>query len=166
MRFGARHLNLEHDPIGGEIEALEIIVERLVIGAVQGEIGQVLDLAHARRRMDGGHVFQLRSLNLVPVVGHLATLLVEFALSPLHRYEGVVRIVGQVVERIVVHHFLLLGRCVSADPAAVFAALLEFGFRSVLLAAEAARALVTSLLVFRFLAIGTLLGAAFARHLS
>ncbi len=46
-------------------------------------------------------------------------------------------------------HFLPFpGRCVRADPAAVFAALLAFGSRSTLLAAVAARLLVTSLLAF------------------
>jgi hypothetical protein len=42
------------------------------------------------------------------------------------------------------HHFLF-GRCVSADAAAVFAALLELGFRRTFAAAVAAFALVTSL---------------------
>lgn len=42
-----------------------------------------------------------------------------------------------------------LGRCVRADPAAVFAALLDLGLRSTLDAAEAARLLVTSLFPVR-----------------
>ena len=41
-------------------------------------------------------------------------------------------------------YFLRFGRCVSADPAADFAALLDFGLRSVLPAADAALVLVTS----------------------
>lgn len=45
-------------------------------------------------------------------------------------------------------YFFLLGRCVKADAAAVFAALLDFGFRSTLPAADAALLLVTSPLVF------------------
>ena len=43
-----------------------------------------------------------------------------------------------------VNYFFLFGRCVSADAAADFAALLDFGSRSTLEAAEAALALVTS----------------------
>ena len=42
----------------------------------------------------------------------------------------------------------LLGRCVRADAAAVFAALLDFGLRRTLAAADAAFALVTSLFGF------------------
>jgi hypothetical protein len=41
-------------------------------------------------------------------------------------------------------HFLLFGRCVSADAAADLAALLDLGLRSTLAAAEAAFAPVTS----------------------
>jgi hypothetical protein len=41
-------------------------------------------------------------------------------------------------------YFLRLGLCVSADPAAVFAALLDLGFLSTFEAAEAAFLLVTS----------------------
>ena len=46
---------------------------------------------------------------------------------------------------------LLLGRCVSAEAAAVFAAGLDFGFRSTFDAADAAFALVTSLFDFTML---------------
>jgi hypothetical protein len=46
-------------------------------------------------------------------------------------------------------HFFLFGRCVSAEPAADFAALLALGFRSTLDAAEAALLLVTSLFLER-----------------
>ena len=42
------------------------------------------------------------------------------------------------------------GRCVKAEPAADLAALLEFGSRSTLLAAVAARLLVTSRFAVRF----------------
>jgi hypothetical protein len=42
-------------------------------------------------------------------------------------------------------HFRLFGRCVSAEAAAVFAALLDLGLRSTFPAAEAAFLLVTSL---------------------
>lgn len=42
-------------------------------------------------------------------------------------------------------HFRLFGRCVSAEAAADFAALLDLGFRSTFAAAEAAFLLVTSL---------------------
>ena len=45
-------------------------------------------------------------------------------------------------------YFFLSGRCVRAEAAADFSALLDFGFRSTLDAAEAAFALVTSLLDF------------------
>ena len=45
--------------------------------------------------------------------------------------------------------FFLFGRCVSAEAAAVFAALLELGLRSTCEAAEAARGLVTSRLGWR-----------------
>lgn len=59
------------------------------------------------------------------------------------------------------HFFLLppdrLGRCVRADPAADFAALLDLGLRSTFDAADAARLLVTSLFAGRF-AIFDLLG--------
>jgi hypothetical protein len=41
-------------------------------------------------------------------------------------------------------HFFLFGRCVSAEAAADFAALLDLGFRSTFDAADAAFALVTS----------------------
>lgn len=43
--------------------------------------------------------------------------------------------------------FVLLGRCVRADPAAVLAVLLALGSRRILEAADAARLLVTSPLV-------------------
>ena len=43
----------------------------------------------------------------------------------------------------------LFGRCVKAEPAAVFAALLDFGLRSTFDAADAARLLVTSLFAGR-----------------
>ena len=46
-------------------------------------------------------------------------------------------------------HFLRLGRWVRADPAAVFAALLEFGFLRTFDAADAAFLLVTSLFALR-----------------
>jgi len=46
--------------------------------------------------------------------------------------------------------FFRFGRCVRAEPAAVFAALLLLGFRRTLDAAEAARLLVTSLFAVRF----------------
>lgn len=46
--------------------------------------------------------------------------------------------------RFVDPYFFLFGRCVRADAAAVFAALLDLGLRSTLDAAEAARLLVTS----------------------
>lgn len=42
-------------------------------------------------------------------------------------------------------YFRLFGRCVSAEAAAVFAAVLDRGFRSTFAAAEAAFLLVTSL---------------------
>lgn len=45
-------------------------------------------------------------------------------------------------------HLFLLGRCVKAEPAAVLAALLEFGFLKTLDAADAAFLLVTSLFCF------------------
>lgn len=45
--------------------------------------------------------------------------------------------------------YFLLGRCVSAEPAADFAALLDFGSRSTFAAAEAAFSLVTSLLAIQ-----------------
>ncbi len=45
-------------------------------------------------------------------------------------------------------YFFLFGRCVSAEAAAVLAAALDFGLRSTLLAALAARLLVTSLFPF------------------
>ena len=48
------------------------------------------------------------------------------------------------------HFFLRLGRWVSAEPAAVLAALLLLGFRRTLAAAEAARLLVTSRFRGRF----------------
>ena len=48
------------------------------------------------------------------------------------------------------HYFLRLGRCVSAEPAAVLAALLLLGLRRTLAAAEAARLLVTSRFLTRF----------------
>ena len=44
-------------------------------------------------------------------------------------------------------HFFLLGRCVSAEPAADFAALLALGLRNVLAAADAALLPVTSVLL-------------------
>ena len=47
------------------------------------------------------------------------------------------------------YYFFLFGRCVSADAAAVFAALLDLGFLKTFAAAEAARALVTSLFDLR-----------------
>ena len=56
-------------------------------------------------------------------------------------------VVGRVAEKPLVYFFLdddLFGRCVKADPAAVFADLLDFGFRSTFDAAAAARLLVTS----------------------
>ena len=64
-----------------------------------------------------------------------------------------------------IHFFfdeLLFGRCVNAEPAAVFAALLDLGSLRTLDAALAARLLVTSLLV-GFLAIFDC-SLVFARH--
>lgn len=55
-------------------------------------------------------------------------------------------------------HYFLLGRCVSADPAAVFAAMLDFGSRRTLDAAEAAFLLVTSLFALRAMSITSFLG--------
>jgi len=46
-------------------------------------------------------------------------------------------------------YFFLFGRCVNADAAAVLAALLDLGFLRTLAAADAARALVTSLFDLR-----------------
>lgn len=50
--------------------------------------------------------------------------------------------------RLIASYFFLFGRCVSAEAAADFAAGLDFGSRSTFEAAEAAFALVTSLLDF------------------
>ena len=57
----------------------------------------------------------------------------------------------------IIHFFLRLGRWVSAEPAAVLAALLLLGFRRTLAAAEAARLLVTSRFRCRFGILLTLL---------
>ena len=58
----------------------------------------------------------------------------------------------------------MLGRCDNAEPAAVFAALLDFGLRSTFDAADAARLLVTCLLgdllaIFGFYAMAGIKGA-------
>ena len=56
-------------------------------------------------------------------------------------------------------YFFRFGRCVRAEAAADFAALLDFGLRSTLAAAEATFALVTSLFDFATPITSLLLGA-------
>ena len=56
-------------------------------------------------------------------------------------------------------YFFRFGRCVRAEAAADFAALLDFGLRSTLAAAEAAFALVTSLFDFAISITSLLLSA-------
>ena len=66
---------------------------------------------------------------------------------PVREWEGLTRrptLFVSALDSQHVYFFLRSGRCVSADAAAVFAALLELLLRSTLLAALAARALVTS----------------------